>query len=163
VAAPILGGGIGLFSLGGEATDARLAAIEGEAAERGRLRAIARRPLTDCGHGSFADVFCRVRNAEVPQDLLMAHNSELGVGVQAAALPVLAFVALYLCSLIAVRVRGRDAVCSYVEVGATVLVGAQGEGRLQAADPSRDGGLSSDPGRRYGAERLIRERSTVLK
>jgi O-antigen ligase len=110
-AAPILAGRIGLFSLGGEATNARLAGIEGDAAERGRLQAIAERPLTGWGHGSFADVL--VRDAEVPQDVVMAHNSDLELalelGVPAAALLVLAFTALFLRCLTSVRVRGRDA------------------------------------------------------
>ena len=76
-AAPILVGGIGLCSLGGEATNARM---EGDAAERGCLyalilQAVAARPLTGWDHGSFADVFRMVRDAKVPQDIVKAHNS----------------------------------------------------------------------------------------
>jgi hypothetical protein len=125
-AAPILAGGIGPFSLGGEATEARLAGIEGDAAERGRLQAIAERPLTDWGHGSFADVFRMMRDAEVPQDIVMAHDSEpaLEQGMPAAALLVLAFAALFLRCLTSVRVRGRAALDPCIEVGATVLVAA---------------------------------------
>jgi hypothetical protein len=79
-AVPVLVDGIGLCSLRGEATDARLAGIEGDAAERGCLyalilQAVAARPLTCWDHGSFADVFRMVRDAKVPQDIVKARNS----------------------------------------------------------------------------------------
>jgi hypothetical protein len=125
-AAPILAGGIGLFSLGGEATDACLAGTEGDAADRGRLQAIAERPFMGRGRGSFADVFRMVRDAEVPQDVVITHNSDLEpaleVEVAAAALLVPAFAALFLRCLTSVRVRRRDGICPSIEVGATVLV-----------------------------------------
>jgi hypothetical protein len=63
-----------------------------------------------------------VRDAKVPQDVVMAHNSDLELGVPAAAL--LAFAALFLRCPTSGRVRGRDAVYSCIEVGTTVLVAA---------------------------------------
>jgi len=129
--APILAAGIALFAISGEGTDARLAGAEGDIAARTHLyalalEAVAERPVTGWGHGSFPDVFRMMRDAAVQQDVVMAHNSyleaALELGVPGAALLVLAIAALLLRCLIGAQVRRRDAIYPCIGIGATVLV-----------------------------------------
>jgi hypothetical protein len=115
--APVPAVGIGLFFLGGGATDA----LEGNAAAR---EAIAELPLIIWGHSSFADVFGMVGEAEVPQDVTTAYNSALAQAPErgvSAALLVLAFITLFLRCLTSVRGSAAVYAC---EVGATVLIAA---------------------------------------
>ena len=128
----ILAAGVGLFAVSGETTSIRLAGAENDVAGREHiyalsLQAIAERPLTGWGHGSFPDVFRLVRDEAVEQNVVMAHNSylelALELGLPAAALLIAAIIALFVRCWIGVRVRRRDSIYPCVGIGATVLVG----------------------------------------